>query len=79
MAHLGASLVDDWLYEFLPRERRERFYLEHAALRFTPYGATRPQGVHLREDPDREAIAPALRAALDRRLEKWEAGDAEER
>ena len=79
IAHLGAPLVDDWLYEFSPRERRERFYLEHAALRFTPYGAIRPQGVHLREDPDREAIAPALRAALDRRLEKWEAGDAEER
>lgn len=79
MAHLGVPLVDDWLYGSVPRREGGRFYLEHIALRFTPYGATRPQEVHLREDPDREAIAPALRVALDRLLEEWETKDAEER
>ena len=79
MAHLGVPLVDDWLYGSVPRREGGRFYLEHAALRFASYGVTRPGAIHLREDPDREAIAPALRAALDRRLEEWEAQDAEER
>ncbi len=79
MAHLGVPLVHDWLYGFSPGKKRERFYLEHAALRFTPYDATRPGVIHLREDPDREAIAPALRVALDRLLEEWETQDAEER
>jgi len=79
MAHLGVPLVDDWLYGSVPRREGGRFYLEHLALRFTPYGATRPGAIHLREDPDREAIAPALRTALDRRLEEWETQDAEER
>jgi 23S rRNA-/tRNA-specific pseudouridylate synthase len=79
MAHLGVPLVDDWLYGLMPRREGGRFYLEHAALRFTPYGATRPRIIHLREDPNREAIAPALRAALDRLLEDWEGRNAEER
>jgi 23S rRNA-/tRNA-specific pseudouridylate synthase len=79
MAHLGAPLVDDWLYDLAPRREGGRFYLEHIALRFIPYGTTRPLGIHQREDLDREAIAPALRAALDRRLEEWETQDAEER
>jgi 23S rRNA pseudouridine1911/1915/1917 synthase len=79
MAHLGVPLVDDWLYGLMPRREGDRFYLEHSALRFAPYGVARPVVIHLREDPDREAIAPALRAALDRLLTAWETQDAEER
>ncbi len=79
MAHLGAPLVDDWLYGSVPRREGGRFYLEHLALRFTPYGASRPRVIHLCEDQNREAIAPTLQAALDRRLEEWETQDAEER
>ena len=79
MAHLGAPLVDDWLYGPAAKPGDARFYLEHIALRLVPYGTTHPLGIHLREDPDREAMAPALRTALDRRLGEWEVQDAEER
>ena len=79
MAHLGTPLVDDWLYGSVPRWEGGRFYLEHLALRFTPYGATRPEVIHRREDPDREAMAPALWAGLDRLLEGWQEPDAEKR
>ena len=79
MARLDVPLVDDWLYGSAPRRSGGRFYLEHIALRFTPYGATRPEVIHLCEDPDREAIAPALRAAVDRLLTGWERQDAEKR
>jgi len=79
MAHLGAPLVGDWLYGSASKRGDGRFYLEHIVLRFKPYGALRVRVVHLREDPHREAIAPALRVVLDRRLEEWETQDAEER
>ncbi len=79
MADLGAPLVDDWLYDTDAARRSGRFYLEHAALRFTPFGADRPRTIHRRDDPDREPIGPALRATLDRCLEGWETNDAEER
>jgi len=79
MAHLGVPLVDDRLYGPGPKGRGGRFYLEHIALRFIPHGKVRPLGIHLREDPDREASDPALRVELDRRLEEWVADDAEER
>jgi 23S rRNA-/tRNA-specific pseudouridylate synthase len=79
MAHLGAPLVDDWLYDSTAKREGARFYLEHIALRFVPYEMRRPRVIHRRDDPDREAMAPTMRAALDRRLEEWEARDAEER
>jgi 23S rRNA pseudouridine1911/1915/1917 synthase len=79
MAHLGVPLVDDRLYDSAPRREGGRFYLEHIALRFVPYGTIRPRVMHQREDPDRETIALALRVALDQRLEEWEAQGAEER
>ncbi|MBU0595803.1 hypothetical protein KJ567_03865, partial [Candidatus Bipolaricaulota bacterium] len=57
MAHLGAPLVDDWLYGTSPGREHERFYLEHAALRFRPHGAATASIVHWRGDPEREPIA----------------------
>jgi 23S rRNA-/tRNA-specific pseudouridylate synthase len=79
MAHLGTPLVDDWLYGPEPSRGGGRFYLEHVALRFTPFEATCPVAIHRRKDPDRDEIATALRERLDRILEEWEAVDAEER
>ena len=79
MAHLGAPLVDDWLYDSAPGRECGRLYLEHIALRLAPYGTTRPLGMHRREDPDREAHAPVLRTALDRLLMGWEVQDAAKR
>ncbi len=78
MAHLGVPLVGDWLYGAAPRQNEARFYLEHTALRFTPYGTEPPLGLHWREDPEREAVAPPLRAAFDRVLAGWEAFDGAE-
>jgi len=72
LAHLDMPLVDDWLYGQSPGRERERFYLEHVALRMTPYGEDRLVAVHRRADPDRERIGDALRGALDRLLQAWE-------
>jgi len=71
MGHLGAPLVDDWLYESSPGRKRERFYLEHTALRFTPCGQDTLRGMHWRDDPGREPIAPRLHGALDELLAEW--------
>ena len=79
MAHLGVPLVGDWLYGAAPRQNEARFYLEHTALRFTPCGADERVGVHLREDPDRESIAPGLRAEIDRILAGWEVANGPKR
>lgn len=72
LAHLGIALVDDWLYGQSPGRGRERFYLEHAALRMTPYNSPRSIGVYWPDDPDRERLAPTLQGALDRILRAWE-------
>lgn len=79
MAHLGAPLVGDWLYDATPRRNEARFYLEHAALRFTPYGTEEPLALHWRDDPEREAIDPTLRSAFDRILAGWEERNGSER
>jgi 23S rRNA pseudouridine1911/1915/1917 synthase len=79
MAALGTPLVDDWLYDPDAVRHGDRFYLEHIALRFMPFGAGGRRTIHRRDDPDRDPIDPALRTALDERLEAWEAEDAEER
>jgi 23S rRNA pseudouridine1911/1915/1917 synthase len=79
MAHLGAPLVGDWLYGEAARRDEPRFYLEHVALRFAPYGMGKLVTLHRRDDPEREAIDPTLRAALDRILAGWEAGHGAKR
>lgn len=79
MAHLGAPLVGDWLYGAAPRGDEGRFYLEHTALRFTPYGTEEPVTIHWRDDPERQAIASTLRAALDRILGGWESENGAKR
>ena len=75
MAALGAPLVDDWLYGSSAGTRRrpadERFYLEHTALRFTPFNSDRPAAVHWTNDPDRETMSPTLLARLDGLLDAW--------
>jgi 23S rRNA pseudouridine1911/1915/1917 synthase len=72
MAHLGIPLVDDWLYGTSPGRDSERFYLEHTALQFLPFGSSTPCIVHWSEDPHRERIDPLLKACLDELLARWE-------
>jgi len=72
MAHLGVPLVDDWLYGTSPGRDRERFYLEHAALRFTPFDSSTPCIIHWSEDPHRERIDLMLQTCLDELLTRWE-------
>ena len=79
MAYLGVPLVGDWMYGEGPRRDEARFYLEHAALRFTPYGTEEPVTLHWRDDPKREAIASTLRGALDRVLAGWESENGAKR
>lgn len=72
LAHLGIPLVDDWIYGTSPGRDKERFYLEHTALRFTPFGSTTPCIVHWSGDPHRERVDPKLQARLDELLTQWE-------
>jgi len=72
MAHLGVPLVDDWLYGTLPGRDKERFYLEHAALRFTPTESTTPCILHWADDPHRELTDSKIRTCLDELLTQWE-------
>jgi len=72
LAHLGAPLVDDWIYSTSPGRGKERFYLEHIALRFTPYESAATCIVHLVRDPDREPVDPKIRTSLDQLLTQWE-------
>ena len=64
MAYLGAPLVGDRLYG-RSGDRESAFYLEHTALRFTPFGSKTPVVVHQREDPDRVPVDPKMQAELD--------------
>jgi 23S rRNA-/tRNA-specific pseudouridylate synthase len=72
LAYLGAPMVDDWIYGTSPGRGKERFYLEHTALRFVPYGSKPACVLHWADDPDREAIAPRLQDTLDECLAQWE-------
>lgn len=72
MAHLGSALVDDWIYGTSPGRDKERFYLEHTALRFAPYASASPCIVHWGGDPHRERVDPMLKASLDELLAQWE-------
>ena len=73
LAHLGVPLCGDWLYG---REggAEATFYLEHTALRFTPYGAGEPITLHWSDDPTRPPLGDALRRKLDAVLRSWENG-----
>lgn len=62
MAHLGAPVVGDEAYGGV----RGSMYLEHAALRFTPMGATAPVTVFDPRDPDREGVADEALRAIER-------------
>lgn len=72
LAHLGAPLADDWIYGASPGRGKERFYLEHTALRFTPFESTAPCIVHWRDDPQRERIDTRIQTSLDEILAQWE-------
>jgi len=72
MAYLGTPLVDDWIYGASPGRDKERFYLEHIALRFTPYESTAPIIVHWDDDPHRELVNPRIQTCLDELLAQWE-------
>ena len=72
MAHLDAPLVDDWIYGTSPGRGKERFYLEHAALRFTPYCDATACALHWSDDPYRELMDASIRVRLDEVLRQWE-------
>ncbi|MCK5245821.1 hypothetical protein KAR02_02915 [Candidatus Bipolaricaulota bacterium] len=72
LAHLSVPLVDDWIYGTSPGRGKERFYLEHIALRFTPYESASPCMVHWADDPHRELVAPKIQTSLDQLLIRWE-------
>lgn len=72
MAHLGSPLVDDWVYGISPGRRKERFYLEHTALRFPPFRETSPCVLHWSDDPYRDAMSSTITRSLDERLTQWE-------
>ena len=72
MAHLGAPLVDDWIYGTSPGRGKERFYLEHTALRFIPCQETAPCILHWSDDPYREATDARITGCLDELLTQWE-------
>lgn len=71
LAGLGVPLVGDAFYgktEERGRRRRsgwEDFYLEHILLRYADCAHRIPRVAHLRDDPDRERIDPALRTAIN--------------
>lgn len=70
LAHLGVPMVGDRLYG-PPGDRESAFYLEHTALRFTPYGADEPMVLHLRNDPDRHRMTREMQDELDRVVDAW--------
>ncbi len=72
LAHLGVPLIDDWIYGKSPGRGKERFYLEHIALRFTPYESTAPTIIHWVNDPRRELVNPRIGASLDQLFTQWE-------
>ena len=74
LAHLGLPLVDDPLYGAHPVRQRGRrgpqdFYLEHVLLKYTAYPGRAPCVAYMRDDPDREPLAPAMCAQIDALLD----------
>jgi len=74
LAHLGVPMVDDWIYSSSPGRSKERFYLEHIALRCRCFGQASAQVFHWHEDPNRESIDPGLHRFLDDFLAQWTSG-----
>jgi 23S rRNA pseudouridine1911/1915/1917 synthase len=63
LAHLGAPLIGDTRYAGPGPERA--FFLEHAALRFTPFDTDTPRWVFSRDPRDRRSpVAPEIDAAI---------------
>lgn len=64
---LGAPLVGDAFYGAAGQRPHDwdNFYLEHVVLKFVDYAHRAPHAAHLRDDPGREAIGPALRAKIE--------------
>lgn len=62
LAGIGAPLVGDALYG----GPRGPFYLEHALLRFVPFGSERIHTVFVEDDPDREPIRGDIISVLSR-------------
>ena len=73
LGHLSAPMLGDRLYG-PPGDRESAFYLEHVALRFTPYGEGEPTVVHWRNDPDRHRLSREMRDRLDLVLDGWRNG-----
>jgi len=72
LAHLGVPLVDDWIYDTSPGRGKERFYLEHIALRFMPYESASLCILHWSDDPDRELVDLMIQMSLDELIARWE-------
>lgn len=73
LAGLGVPLVGDALYGHDGARRRGGrrrswgdFYLEHIVLKYVDYEHRSPRVAHLRDDPDRETIDPAMHAEIER-------------
>jgi 23S rRNA-/tRNA-specific pseudouridylate synthase len=64
---LGAPLAGDAFYGAAGQRPRDwdDFYLEHVALKYVDYAHRAPRTAHLRDDPGREPISPALRAEIE--------------
>jgi 23S rRNA-/tRNA-specific pseudouridylate synthase len=74
LAGLGIPLVGDPFYGMEAKRGDRRrvediFYLEHILLKYVEYATRAPRVAHWREDPDREAIDPALGARIEALLE----------
>jgi 23S rRNA-/tRNA-specific pseudouridylate synthase len=68
LAALGMPLAGDWLYgrdRQQGQKRQKDFYLEHVLLKYVDYEHRATCTAHLRDDPDRETIDPAIRLAID--------------
>ena len=68
-AGLGIPLVGDRFYAGEGSGRHEQaswsdFYLEHILLKYVDFESRLPRVAHMRLDPDRESLAPAMTAAI---------------
>lgn len=64
---LGVPLVGDAFYGAGAPSQRGwgDFYLEHIVLKYVDYEHRAPRAAHLRDDPGREPISPAMRAEIE--------------
>lgn len=76
VAHLGFPVAGDDKYGALSSPG-EAPYLEHAALRFRPYGESDSRVLFNEEDPERERIDPSLLQLLSRHVTAVHDGESE--